>query len=163
MEDDEADEIIAAATDKRIQSYKLVGKMRGLERAQESYRMALQVTCLVKTLEAIDRLTGRTVEESVTHIRSYMAKIQTAVDTIDCNEVVVIAADLEPRMQEVFRHFDKMVAALPPKPDVKPDIATDSDLHRIQGPHFKVPLPKFDGDVLHWRDFWKLFCLRTGD
>ena len=132
LEDDEEDEIIAAVTDKRIQRHKLVGKMRALERARESYRMALQVTRLVKTLEATDRLMGRMVEESETRIRSYMAKIQTAVDTIDSNELAVMAADLEPRMQEVFRRFDEAVSALPPKPDVKPDI----DLHRIRGPRF---------------------------
>ena len=153
---DEVEEISATTIEERIQSHKLVGKMRALERAREAYKMALQTTRMAKTLESTDRLTGHTVVEMISRTRTYMQKIQMAVDTINCKELATMATDLEPRLMEVYRRYDEALEALPPKPDATPVSTSATDSHS-RGIHFKVPLHKFDGNILHWRDFWKLF------
>ena len=118
--------------------------------------MALQTTRMAKTLESTDRLTGHTVVEMISRTRTYMQKIQTAVDTIDCKELATMATDLEPRLMEVYWRYDEALEALPPKPDATPVSTSATDSHS-RGIRFKVPLPKFDGNILHWLDFWKLF------
>ena len=62
----------------------------------------------------------------------------------------------DPRLMEVYRRYDEALEALPLKPDATPANTSATDSHS-RGIHFKVPLPKFDGNISHWRDLWKLF------
>ena len=69
-----------------------------------------------------------------------------------------MSGELEPRMLEVCRRYDDAVGDAPLPPDTKPTTPIDVDGRVVsRGTRFKVPLPKFDGNILNWWDFWQLF------
>ena len=125
--------------------------LTGLQSLQEAYSHCLQSRATLQGLKRQLDITGESCQMDLKRARSALDHIRTAEMN---EEVQTQLEDLETLYSDLLMESDRQRRDQASKVEnVKPAV--------LQGrPSLKMKMPTFDGNILHWQDFWTMFIAR---
>ena len=145
----------------RLRTEELRSELCALLQAREAYNMAKSIQHIIQDLENSDSLTGHMVRETIRVMSDQLTQFRALVDSLPDNEELrTLLESIVPHVRRIIRKHDEEHAEV--ESHASSGSGTVSIPHAAASPYkppssLRLSLPTFSGDILDWKDFWRIF------
>ena len=145
----------------RLGTEELRSELCALLQAREAYNMAKSIQHIIQDVDNFDSLTGHMGRETIRAMSEQLTQFRASVDSLPVNEELqTLLGSIVPHVRRIIRKHDEEHAEV--ESHASSGSGTVSIPHATASPYkppssLRLSLPTFSGDILDWKDFWRIF------